>query len=170
VNTRARGTALIVGLILLSLVTLLSLASASTARIEARLAQNGRFRENAISAASGGIEFAIHRLVRTPDPAAVPQTLNASLPDSSDRFEAVTRFIGLELSLPQNSDARLVGAHFEIVSIGHSAGRSVDRQRASVMLVVESRDATPLPCDPPRTRCFRAGDLVRTGWQRARLE
>ena len=160
---------MIVGLVLLSLVTLLSLASASTARIEARLAQNGRFRENAISAASGGIEFAIHRLVRSPDP-AVPQTLNASLPDSSDRFEATTRFIGLELSLPQSSDARLAGAHFEIVSVGHSAGRSVDRQRASVMLVVESPDAMPLPCDPPRTRCFRAGELMRTGWQRTALD
>jgi hypothetical protein len=167
---RTRGTALIVGLILLALVTLLSLASASTARIEARLAQNERFRENAVSAASGGLEFAIHRLVTTPDPTAVPQTLNASLPESRDRFEASTRFVGFEFALPQDSDAPIVGAHFEIVSTGHAAGRSVDRQRASVMLVVESPEATPLPCDPPRIRCFRAGDLVRTGWQRMPLD
>lgn len=166
----ARGATLIVGLILLSLATLLALASASTARVEARLAQNGRFRENAISAASGGLELAIHRLVNTPDPAAVPQTLNASLPESRDRFETVTRFVGLELSLPQDAAARVVGAHFEIVSTGYSARRSVDRQRASVMLVVASPNAVPLPCDPPRIRCFRAGDLVRTGWQRTAVD
>jgi hypothetical protein len=166
VRDQARGATLIVGLILLSLATLLALASASTARIEAQLAQNGRFRENAISAASGGLELAIHRLVNTPDPPALPLTLNASLPGSRDRFEAVTRFVGLELSLPQEAGARVVGAHFEIVSTGYSARRGVDRQRASVMLVVASPNATPLPCDPPRIRCFRAGDLVRTGWQR----
>jgi hypothetical protein len=170
VKIRSRGATLIVGLILLSIATLLGLASAGTARIEARLAQNARFRENAVSAASAGLEFAIHRLVNTPDPAAVPQILNASLPDSTDRFEAATRFAGFELSLPQDSTARVVGAHFEIVSTGHSARRGVDRQRASVMLVVESPDALPLPCDPPRTRCFRAGDLVRTGWQRTPID
>jgi Tfp pilus assembly protein PilX len=157
-------------MILLSIVTWLALASASTARIEAQLAQNGRFRENAISAASAGLEFAIHRLVNTPDPAAVPQRLNASLPDSTDRFEVATRFAGYELSLPQDSVTPVVGAHFEIVSTGYSARRSVDRQRVSVMRVVASPDAVPLGCDPPRIRCHLAGDLVRTGWQRTPVE
>jgi Tfp pilus assembly protein PilX len=169
-RNHARGATLVVGLILLSLATLLSLAAASTARIEARLAQNGRFRENAASAASAGIEFAIRHLVNTPHPAAMPQTLNASLPPSTDRFEAVTRFVGLELALPQDPATRVVGAHFEIVSTGYSARRSVDRRRASVMLVVEAASATPLPCDPPRVRCFRAGDLVRRGSQRTPVE
>jgi Tfp pilus assembly protein PilX len=165
-TARARGATLIVGLILLSIATLLALASASTARIETRLAQNGRFRENAIRAASAGLELAIHRVVNAPDPTAVPHALNASLPGSVDRFETSTRFVGFELALPQESATRVVGAHFEIVSTGHSARRSVDRQRESVMLVIASPDAVPLGCDPPRIRCFRAGDLVRTGWQR----
>ncbi len=166
----ARGATLIVGLILLSLVTLLGLAGASTAQIEAQLAQNERFRENAASAASAGIEFAIRRIVNTPDFTAVPQTSNASLPASADRFETTTRFAGFELALPQNSAAPIAGAHFEIVSTGFSARRSVDRQRASVMLVVASPNAPALPCDPPRVRCYRAGDLVRTGWQRVAVE
>jgi Tfp pilus assembly protein PilX len=165
-----RGATLVVGLILLSLVTLLSLAGASTAHIEARLAQNERFRENAASAASAGIEFAIRRLVNASDPAAVPQTLNATLPASTDRYEATLQLAGFELALPQDPGTGLAGAHFEIVSTGYSARRSVDRQRASVMLVVADANATPLPCVATRTRCFRAGDLVRTGWQRAPVE
>ena len=48
---------------LLSLVTLLGLAGASSAHVEAQLAQNEQFRENAASAASAGIEFAISRIV-----------------------------------------------------------------------------------------------------------
>ncbi|MBC8024358.1 MAG: hypothetical protein H7Y89_00045 [Steroidobacteraceae bacterium] len=166
----ARGATLIVGLILLSLVTLLGLAGAGTAQIEAQLAQNERFRENAASAASAGIEFAIRRIVNTPDLTAVPQNLNASLPGSADRFETTTRFAGFELALPRNSATPIAGAHFEIVSKGFSARRSVDRQRASVMLVVDSPNAPPLPCDPPRVRCYRAGELVRTGWQRMAVE
>jgi hypothetical protein len=165
-----RGATLIVGLILLSLVTLLSLAGASTANIEARVAQNERFRENAASAASAGIEFAIHRIVNASDPAAVPQTLNATLPASTDRYEVTLQLAGFELALPQDAGASLTGAHFEIVSTGYSAGRGVDRQRASVMLVVAAADATPLPCDPPRNRCLRAGVLLRTGWQRTPVE
>jgi Tfp pilus assembly protein PilX len=169
-KNHSRGATLIVGLILLSLVTLLGLAAASTARIEAQLAQNERFRENAASAASAGIEFAIRRIVATPDFTAVTQTSNASLPASADRFETMTRFAGFEPALPGDSAAPLAGAHFEIVSTGFSARRSVERQRASVMLVVESTDAAALPCDPPRVRCYRAGELVRTGWQRLAIE
>ena len=169
-TARARGATLVVGLILLALVTLLGLAGASTARIEAQLAQNERFRENAASAASAGIEFAIRRIVTNPDFTAVTHTSNASLPDSTDRFETTTRFAGFEPALPRDSPAPIAGAHFEIVSTGYSARRSVERQRASVMLVVDSPSAPAFPCDPPRVRCYRAGELVRTGWQRIAVE
>ena len=166
----ARGATLIVGLILLSLLTLLGLAGAGTALIEAQLAQNERFRENAASAASAGIEFAIRRIVTNPDFTALPQVATASLPASADRFETTTRFAGFEPVLPGNAAVPIAGAHFEIVSTGFSARRSVDRQRASVMLVVESAAAPSLPCDPPRVRCHRAGELMRTGWQRLAAE
>ena len=166
---RASGATLIVGLILLSLVTVLALASASTAQIESRLAQNERFRENAASAASAGIEYAVLRIATASDP-AVPQTLSASLPESPDRFEVTVRFAGFEWALPQEAGTRVVGAHFDIVSTGFSARRSADRQRTSVMRVVESPDASPLPCDPPRVRCFRAGEIERTGWHRMAIE
>ena len=55
----ARQRTLAVGLILLTLVTLLGLAGASSAHVERLLAQNETFRENAASAASAGIEMAI---------------------------------------------------------------------------------------------------------------
>ena len=58
-----RGATLVVGLMLLTLVTLLGLAGAATAHIEPQLAHNEQFRENAASAASAGIEVAISRIV-----------------------------------------------------------------------------------------------------------
>lgn len=169
--SRARGATLVVGLILLSLVALLGLAGAGTANVELRLAQNERFRENASAAASAGIEFAIGRIVTAADPASVPTAFDGSIPDSQDRFATVTRFAGFELALPQVEGGLLAGAHFEIVSTGFSARRAVDRARATVMRVVASPDATPLPCDATAgIHCFVAGELVRTSWQRVPAE
>ena len=132
---RQRGATLAVGLILLSLVTLLGLAGASTAHVEQQLAQNEQFRENAASAASAGIEIAIRSIVNTAAPAAVPASIRDVVPGTADRFETSTRFVGFELALPQLAGEPLAGAHFEILSAGYSARRAVDRQRANVMLV-----------------------------------
>jgi Tfp pilus assembly protein PilX len=63
-----RGTTLIVGLLLLTVVMLLGLAGADSANIERQLARNEQFRENAASAASAGIEYAISRIVSSPPP------------------------------------------------------------------------------------------------------
>jgi Tfp pilus assembly protein PilX len=159
------GATLVVGMILLALVSMLGLAGAGAAHIELRVAQNERFRENAALAASAGIEYAIGRIVTTPDPATATATFEGAMPDSSDRYSVVTRLAGFELALPQEEGSHAAGAHFEILSTGRS-GRSVDRQRTTVMLVVDSAEASPRPCLTETLRCLRTGDLVRTSWQR----
>jgi Tfp pilus assembly protein PilX len=171
-RSRARGATLVVGLILLSLVTLLGLAGASAAHIEQRLAQNEQFRENAATAASAGIEIAISRIVTSPTPAAAPTLLRESMPEASDRFEVSIRFAGFETALPQEPGGDLVGAHFEIASTGFGASRAVDRQRASVMRVVRSADAAPLPCGPDAAgrHCYAVGEIARLSWQRVTVE
>ena len=167
-----RGTTLIVGLILLTVVTLLGLAGANGANIERQLARNEQFRENAASAASAGIEYAISRIVSSPPPDSdfAPYSDAAPLPDSNDRFETITRFMGYEAALPQANGLSLAGAHFEIMSTGHSVGRAIDRQRAGVMLVVPAPapDAAARDCAPvvAGIHCFEAGELVRLSWQR----
>jgi len=173
-----RGTTLVIGLILLSLVTLLGLAGASTAHVERLLAQNGLFRENAVSAANAGIESAISRIVTAstslatslPDPSANLVTGSGYMPGSTDRYETVTRFAGFELALPQAAGAQVAGAHFEIISTGFASRRAIDRQRAGVMFVVAGA-ADALECQPiVPVRCFERGDLVRLSWQRIPVE
>jgi Tfp pilus assembly protein PilX len=171
-KARARGATLVVGLILLSLVTLLGLAGAGTAHVEQQLAQNEQFRENAASAASAGIEIAISRIVTSPTPEPVPTSLDEPMPGTGDRVDVSIRFAGLELALPQAAGGHLAGAHFDIESTGHSTRRAVDRQRATVMLVVPSALASPLPCAPdaPGRHCFAAGELQRLSWQRVAVD
>jgi len=162
------GATLVVGLVLLALVTLLGLAGAATAHIEAQLAHNEQFRENAASAASAGIEVAISRIVTIPEPAATAFSASAALPGSGSRFEIEVRFLGFDLALPQAAGANLTGAHFEIVSTGYSSRRAVDRQRAIVMRVDASTEpVSASECEPvTAARCHEAGELARLSWQR----
>jgi hypothetical protein len=160
-----RGTTLVVGLMLLTLVTLLGLAGGATAHIEAQLAHNEQFRENAVSAASAGVEVAISRIVTTPDPASF--SISANLPGSA-RFEVQARFLGFDAGLPQ-AGTHLAGAHFAIISTGYSSRRAVDRQRAIVMRVdTAAEPVAASECEPalPGVRCHEAGELVRLSWQR----
>jgi len=165
-----RGTILVVGLLLLAVVTLLGLAGAGGAQLERQLARNEQFRENAASAASAGIEYAIRRIVSSPlpDNDTVPHSVAAFLPGSTDRFETVTRLRGYEAGLPGAGGVGLDGAHFEIISTGYSAARAVDRQRAEVMIVVAAAAGTASRECAPETGvpCFAEGELVRLSWQR----
>jgi hypothetical protein len=164
---RQSGSTLVVGLVLLSLVTLLGLAGAESAHVERLLAQNERFRENAASAANAGLEIAVSRIVAAADPAAVAASNTGIVPGTTDRYETSTRFLGFETAMPQDGGGPLAGAHFEILSTGNSARGAIDRQRARVMLVLDHAGATPLPCAPVvSVRCRSAGEFVRISWQR----
>lgn len=169
---RERGATLVVGLILLSLVTLLGLAGASTAHVEQQLAQNEQFRENASSAASAGIELALSRLMTSSSPVFAPTILDEPLAGTADRVEVRLRFAGWENALPQAAGTGVAGAHFDIESTGFSTRRAVDRQKVGVMLVLRSADAITLPCAPevPGRRCYAAGELVRLSWQRVPVD
>jgi len=168
-SAHERGTTLVVGLVLLALVTLLGLAGAATAHIEAELAHNEQFRENAASAASAGIELAISRIVTTPEPASF--STRSTFPGVAGRCEIQVRFMGYDSALPQEVGARLAGAHFEILSTGYSSRRAVDRQRAIVMRVVAATDVAPASvaaCEPAvaGSRCRHADEVERLSWQR----
>lgn len=162
-----RGATLAVGLMLLALVTVLGLAGASAARVEYRLALNERFRENAASAASAGIEVVLRRLMNT-SPAALPATLRGVMPGSADEFEVHVRFVGYELAIPQAPGAHLAGAHVDILSTGRSAAGAVDRQRVAAMVVVDSPEPVAAPdCAPLAPReCHAPGMVERLAWHR----
>jgi hypothetical protein len=165
---RAHGSALVVGLVLLSVITLLGLAGATAARVEMQLAHDHRFRENAASAASAGIETAISHMTGTTSDSDF--TLNASLPgrEHSARFEVRAHFMGHEYGLPQAPGANLAGGHYEILSAGYSARGAVDAQRAIVMRVVPApTPAAATDCEPVApVRCLGLHEILRLSWQR----
>ena len=168
---RQAGATLVVGLMLLTLVTLLSLAAANSAHVQVLLAQNESFRENAASAASAGVEMAIRAIVTSSSPSSVPGHFAGRMPDSS-AYEVEVRFLGYENALPQEAPAHLAGAQFEIMSTGSSARHAANRQRAGVMWVTEAPVAAPIvDCAPTAPRhCHRLGELERLSWQQVPIE
>jgi type IV pilus assembly protein PilX len=67
---RERGAALVVGLILLLVLTLLAISGVTTAALELQMAGNQQYQERAFQAADAGIEQAMASGVFTTDPAA----------------------------------------------------------------------------------------------------
>ena len=165
------GSALVVGLLLLSLITMLGLAGAAASQVELQLARNEQFRENAASAATAGIEIALRHVTAFPTE-SVPARLAGSLTARGDRYEVTTRLLGHEHGLPQEPGANLSAAHFEILSSGFAARGARDRQRMLVAHVATSTTAVvAVDCEPatPGVRCARPGDLRRI-WQRLPAE
>ena len=171
-TARESGAALAVGLVLLTVVTLLGIAAAGGAHVARLLAQNQSFRENATTAASAGIEVAIRAIVTSSLPASVPTRLTGEVSGTRDSFEVRLKLLGEELALPQEPGERLAGAHFEILSTGRGARHAIERQRAIVMWVVEgTTTAGRADCAPLAPKhCHRRGDLERLSWQRVPLE
>jgi len=120
-RARQQGAALVIGLILLMVLTLLAVSSMSTASLEFIMAGNEQYRSNAFQAAEAGIEQSLVQGVFNPD--AAPQALNGNN-TANDAWASV---INLPLgNVPQpalwgNSCNSFSTYHFEVVSTGSSA-------------------------------------------------
>jgi type IV pilus assembly protein PilX len=68
---RQRGAALVVGLLLLLVLTILAISGMSTATLELRMSANQQYQERAFQAAEAGIEQAMAAGIQTTDPAAI---------------------------------------------------------------------------------------------------
>jgi Tfp pilus assembly protein PilX len=127
-----RGSALVIAMILLFILSLLAVAGMSMSTAEVVMAGNEQFRRLASDAASSGIETAIARL----------RSSTADGEVASDAFIATVRRAGVETSLPQSSADKFVGVHFEIESTGHSARGASDVQTQGVLLITPSSGLT----------------------------
>jgi type IV pilus assembly protein PilX len=68
---RQHGAALVVGLLLLLVLTILAISGMTTATLELRMAGNQQYQERAFQAAETGIEQAMAAGIYTTDPAAI---------------------------------------------------------------------------------------------------
>lgn len=115
-----RGAALVVGMILLMVLTLLAISGMNTATLELQMAGNGQYGQNAFQAAETGIEVAMQTGVYTTG----AETL---LDSTEDKFKTVMRHNDLNgaTDIPEGGYSMGVGKgfkayHFEVTSTGTS--------------------------------------------------
>lgn len=138
---RQRGAALVIGLILLMILTLLAFTGVSSSITELAMANNEQFRRNATQAATAGIEQAIPRLAALPTSPGAEATVvgPVALPDAADdQYTTSSRYVGEEKSLPQSSADKFIGLHFVIDSNGRSVRNARDAQTQGVMVISAS--------------------------------
>jgi type IV pilus assembly protein PilX len=130
-----RGAALIIGLILLLLLTLLAVSGMNSASLEFIMAGNEQYRANAFQAAEAGIEQSMS--LGAFNPAAIPQPLNGA-PNATDTWAStITPQLG---GTPQpamwgNSWNSFSTYHFEILSTGTAvrSAQAINRQGVAVI-------------------------------------
>lgn len=133
-----RGAALVIGLVLLLILTLLAVTGMNTATTELVMAGNEQYRRAASLAASTGIETAIADINGVPTVPGIAPTTATEVPTGNvaiDSYTTSTRYVGEETGLPQSSVDKFVGLHFEIDSTGLSARNARDRQVQGVFVV-----------------------------------
>ena len=116
-RTRQRGAALVVGLLLLVILTLLAIAGMNTASTELVMAGNEQFREGAFQSAETGIERQVAALDSV-SPDSDPVTETADL-GSNNTVETVVTYRGEGGVRGYGSD--YVGFHYDVRSTGRSA-------------------------------------------------
>ena len=129
-----RGAALVIGLILLLLLTLLAVSGMNSASLEFIMAGNEQYRANAFQAAEAGIEQSMSIGVFNPD---ATQTLNGT-PTAADSWATT---IQPQLGgTPQpamwgNSWNSFSTYHFEILSTGNGArsARALNTQGVAII-------------------------------------
>jgi type IV pilus assembly protein PilX len=115
-----QGAALIVGLILLMVLTVLGVSGMNTATLELTMAGNTQFRQDAFQAAETGIDIPItRRMFTTIGPAVLAPTVlgNGSETASVTTFETTTPVPDLAFSMG-TSTGSVQAFHFDVVAVG----------------------------------------------------
>jgi type IV pilus assembly protein PilX len=135
-RNRQKGAALVVGLMLLVIVTVLAVSAVGTASTELVMAGNEQYRERAFQAAEIGVETGIRKLATIPqDYVAHPDPAVAVTSLPSDNYVVSSIYLGEDDDIPGYSAGKFVGLHYRIDSTGNSQrnAKSVHAQGAYVV-------------------------------------
>lgn len=135
-HSRQRGAALVIGLMLLLVLTLLAISGMNTATVELQMAGNQQYGQNAFQAAETGIEQAMAGNTANTN-SATTVSVTAIDGSSTDTYESTTSFEAPNgiTAVPSGgfsmgSGTSFSAYHFDVTSTGTSArnARAVNTQ------------------------------------------
>jgi type IV pilus assembly protein PilX len=130
-----QGAALIVGMVLLVVLTLLAISGMNTATTELLMAGNEKYQENAFQAAETGIERTIATAAFNPAVLPPPDPPQIDLGDGSN-YEAIVLPRGSSPPPPGYSIGTFGAEHFEVQSTGNSLRNATSSHVQGLFLVV----------------------------------
>jgi len=155
-SQRQRGAALVVGMLLLLVLTVLAISGMNTASLELAMAGNAQYHQNAFQASETGIEQAFRTATLNPSAAAqrMPAGAGTSTPipntGGNDKYVAVVTAQMGGTAMPAlwgSTWDSFSTFHFEIESTGASLRNATAVNRQGVA-VVAPRDPTVTPLNP----------------------
>ena len=134
-HRKQRGAALVVGLMLLAILTLLAISGMNTASTELVMAGNEQFREGAFQASEAGIEQQLLKLD------AIPPDTTKSVPATADlgngtTYDTASTYRG-EGNVP-GSSTKFVGFYYDVQSTGKGSRNAIAVQTQGAYIVNQS--------------------------------
>lgn len=120
-RNRQHGTALVISMILLMVLTVLAISGMSTANTEMVLVGNEQFRQNAFNAAEAGIARTTRMSTFNPDPVAGIESFSGAVPGTGDSFTSTVRPGGQSRGFYFFSNDDFTTYYFDLRSTGSAA-------------------------------------------------
>ena len=152
-HSKQRGAALVIGLILLVVITLLAVVGMNIANTELASATSEQLRLRAFNAAETGLEARLQTLAvdANTDPAPVESDildvenspLNTVTGEAADTYSTITTYRGEGNMLSRYSAGTFVGFHYSIESTGRSSRKGQLLSRAGRFSLCAQMEALP---------------------------
>ena len=152
-RSKQRGAALVIGLILLVVITLLAVVGMNIANTELASATSEQLRLRAFNAAETGLEARLQTLADDADTDPTPvesdvldvenSPLNTVTGEAADTYSTITTYRGEGNMLSRYSAGTFVGFHYSIESTGRSARNAESLHTAGAFLINGVGDNNP---------------------------
>lgn len=130
---RQSGAALVVGMVLLIVLTLLSVTAMQTSTLELQMAGNAQFGQNAFQAAEAGLE----RAMGAADLVLEDQIAAHDLPGTADTAQTTVSWVDATPNLRGGTSlgAGFAAHHFEVNSVGTAARGATATHRQGFFII-----------------------------------
>jgi type IV pilus assembly protein PilX len=119
---KQHGAALVIGLVLLTILTLLAITGMNTSTTELIMAGNEQFRQNAFQAAETGRENALKKLSGIATDGSVVRVDETPVTTGSkETYSTTSQYIGQDSDLAGYKVGAFVGNHYIVTSTGRSS-------------------------------------------------
>lgn len=142
ISSRQRGAALVVGLVLMMVLTILAISTMRTATLELLMAGNAQYKERAFQLAETGLRDAIgqvdRRTLNLQTTAGWEQlgAITGSIDDSGDQYIVDVRFVRRGSPPPGYSDD-LEALYYELTSTGQTIARNAKSVQTQGFLILQ---------------------------------